>query len=294
MEIMNKDTLGDRIKRYEAASKPLLTRRMPVMVRVDGKAFHTFTRGCNKPYDDTIIQAMVYAAKETAKQMQGFKLGYVQSDEATFLITDYETLETGAWFDYEVNKVVSITASLFTAYFNQYWQNSRDVFNGDKGREQIALFDARAFNIPQDDWQNAFIWRQRDWERNSVQMLARSLYSQKELHGKKVPELLKLINDRDKDWESLDGVYKWGTFILPDIGLEYYGKVDYKTVTMLANLNKEDVDLFDDSFYNWLLNHGVDLAVFESTKLEGKVPEPFIAKIDLNELKKGIAGLTNG
>ena len=240
---LNKDTLGDRVKRYESVSKLLLTRRTPVIVRVDGKAFHTFTRGCNKPYDKDILKSMVYAANQTAKQMQGFKLAYIQSDEASFLLTDYDTLETGAWFDYELSKIVSITASLFTAYFNKYWQqtlsNKRGVGVNEiqriKHLQKVALFDARAFNVPQDDWQNVFIWRQRDWERNSIQMLARSLFSYKELHGENTAGLHQLIQGAGKDWNELEDVFKYGAFIKPD-HTAYFGRVDYNKLTELAGL----------------------------------------------------------
>lgn len=221
---VNKDNLGDRIKRYESVSKPLLTRRSPVMVRVDGKAFHTFTKGFKKPFDDDVIGAMVYATKMTAQHMQGFELAYTQSDEATFMLWDFRSIESGAWFDYEVNKLVSITASYFTYYFNQKWQEvyrnkyahtPDDKWNAEKAR-RMAIFDARAFNVPYDDWPNVFIWRQRDWERNSVQMMARSLYSQSELHGKNVDQLNKLIREKALDWNNLDSVYKYGSFIDQD------------------------------------------------------------------------------
>lgn len=221
----SKDTLGDRIKRYESVSKPLLTRRSPLMVRIDGKAFHTFTRACNKPFDNILIKAMVYAATKTAEQMQGFKLAYIQSDEATFMLTDYETLETGAWFDYELNKVVSITASLFTAHFNYFWENQFSKDPADENyRERplaLALFDARAFNVPVEDWPNVFIWRQRDWERNSIQMLARSQYSPKELDRKKVPDLHEMLYQKGINWANLDPQLKNGTFILKDGSLKF-------------------------------------------------------------------------
>ena len=202
-----KDTLGDRIKRYESVSKPLLTRRSPVMVRVDGKAFHTFTRGSEKPFDQDLIDCMVYATEMTARNMQGFELAYTQSDEATFMLWDFRTTESGAWFDYEINKIVSITASMFTAFFNSRW-----VELGRK-KHLHAFFDARAFNVPYDDWPNVFVWRQRDWERNSVQMMARSLYSQKELHGKNNFALLQLIEAKGLDWNNLNPQNKYGTFI---------------------------------------------------------------------------------
>ena len=204
-----KDTLGNRIKAYESVSKPLLTRRTPVFVRVDGKAFHTFTRGCSKPYDQDLIDAMVYATEQTARRMQGFELAYTQSDEATFMLWDFRELETQPWFGYELNKVVSITASTFTAYFNRYWFG---VLGKPYG-SITPVFDARAFNVPLDDWPNVFIWRQRDWERNSIQMLARSLYSHKKLHSKSTVELKELCNLLDKDWDKQSGQHKYGTSI---------------------------------------------------------------------------------
>ena len=217
----SKDTLGDRIKGYESVSKPLLTRRTPVFVRVDGNAFHTFTRGCKKPFDQDIIDCMVYATQMTAREMQEFELAYTQSDEATFMLWDFRELETQPWFGYELNKVVSITASIFTAHFNKKWQDifhnkyvctPDDEHNKNLAR-RIAYFDARAFNVPYDDWPNVFIWRQRDWERNSIQMLARSLYSHKKLHSKSTVELKELCNLLDKDWDKQSGQHKYGTFI---------------------------------------------------------------------------------
>lgn len=239
----NKDTLGDRVKRYEAVSKPLLSRRTPVVVRIDGKAFHTFTRGCEKPFDKDIVMAMAYATKKTSLYIQGFKLAYVQSDEASFLITDYDTLETSAWFDYELNKIVSITASYFTYFFNKKWQEiyrskyigtPEDELNREKAN-RIAVFDARAFNVPHDDWQNVFIWRQQDWERNSVQMLGRSVFSQSQLHGLNVTQIIEALKSKGKYWDSLELPYKWGTFVKAD-GHIYFGKADYNKMTEMAGL----------------------------------------------------------
>jgi tRNA(His) guanylyltransferase len=240
---MNKDTLGNRMKKYERASNNLLTPRMPVLIRVDGKAFHTFTRGCDKPFDRTIIDAMAYATKKTAEHMQGFKLAYVQSDESTFMITDTDTLETQGWFNYEINKLVSITASAFTAYFNSYWFNYKAAANGfasTDGETKFGLFDARAFNVPAEDVPNAFIWRQRDWERNSVQMMARSLYSQKQLQGKKVPALLDMIADRSvNSWEEINPQLKYGTWIEHD-GKMSFDKLDYATLQEKITAKQEE------------------------------------------------------
>jgi tRNA(His) 5'-end guanylyltransferase len=199
------DSLGDRIKRYEAASRPFLTPNMPVLIRVDGKAFHTWTKGFDRPFDMPLIQAMQQATKSTARQMQGFKLAYTQSDEATFLITDTDRLESQPWYGYSANKLVSVTASMFTAYFNKAIGNPA---------LSPAFFDARAFNVPFEDAANVFIWRQRDWARNSVMMCAQWHYSHGKLQGKKSSEAQEMMfRDFRFNWADLEPVLKNGTFV---------------------------------------------------------------------------------
>lgn len=215
------DTLGDRIKRYEKVSDHKLVPRSCLFIRVDGKAFHTFTRGCDKPFDQKLIDAMATAAADTAAEMGGFKLAYMQSDECTFMLTDFDSLQTQGWFGYELNKVVSISASMFTAYFNRAYGSTN------------AIFDSRAFVVPESDWPNAFIWRQRDWERNSIQMLARAHFSHKECQNKKVPELHDMLHDRGVNWAKLSGQLKNGTFILPGGGCNY-DKQTYDSLKQLV------------------------------------------------------------
>lgn len=226
------DTLGDRIKKYEKTTNYRLLPKSPLFIRIDGRAFHTFTRGCDKPFDKVLIDAMVYAAQMTAKEMSGFKLAYVQSDEATFMLSDYDSFETQGWFDYELNKVVSISASAFTAYFNSYWFNHKEAgrgYAGTDGESKLAMFDSRAFTVPIDDAPNAFIWRQRDWERNAVQMMARSMYSHKQCEGKKIPELLEMISQKEAWYNDLKPQLKNGTWIEHD-GRLSYEKLDYSGV----------------------------------------------------------------
>lgn len=231
---MNRDTLGDRIKRYESVSNHKLTPRSPLFIRIDGKSFHTFTRGLSKPYSQVLIDTMVMAAEETAAHMTGFKLAYVQSDEATFMLTDTDTLVTQGWFDYEINKVVSISASLFTAYFNDFWQTQMEEVNtGPK----LALFDSRAFTVPMEDAPNVFIWRQRDWERNSIQMLARAHFSQAECHGKKVADLHEMLYTKGVNWAKISPQLKNGTFIQPR-KFNTYEKMDYEGIKGLINGDK--------------------------------------------------------
>lgn len=201
------------MKRYERSYSGQLTPRSNVIVRVDGKAFHTFTKGCQKPFDEGIMQAMDLALVATAEEMQGFKLGYTQSDEATFLISDFENIDTQGWFDYDLNKIVSISASLFTAYFNLFYGRTRRF---DQRGHTPAFFDSRAFVVPEGDAPNIFVWRQQDWERNSVQMLARAHFSHRQCHGKKIPDLHEMLHEISVNWtkdctpRERNGSFYWG------------------------------------------------------------------------------------
>lgn len=197
------DSLGDRIKRYEAVSRPMLTSNMPVFIRVDGRAFHTWTRGMSRPFDAQMVEAMVEAAQLTSREMSGFKLAYVQSDEATFMLTDTDRIESQAWFDNNLNKLVSISAALMSVHFNAQFTGS--------GRS-AAVFDSRAFNVPYEDAANVFIWRQRDWERNSIQMMAQAHFSHGQLQGKNHSELHEMLHGAGLNWAKLHPVLKNGTF----------------------------------------------------------------------------------
>lgn len=201
-------SLADRIKRYEKTFSFQTLNRMPVMIRVDGRAFHTFTRGFRKPFDPNLIEAMVHAAAEVAKEMQGFKVAYVQSDEATFCLTDYDGLETQGWFDYDLSKMVSISAALMSVAFNSYFPaDKRDL-------RPSPAFDSRAFSVPPDDVVNAFLWRAKDWERNSLQMYARSFFSHKQLLNKGHGEIHEMLHSIGKNWATdLTDQEKNGTFI---------------------------------------------------------------------------------
>ena len=189
------DSLGDRMKRYERPFQTRLIPRTPVIVRVDGRAFHTFCRKHKvyKPFDAVLMGCMNLASEAVAKQMQGFCAFYTQSDEASFLLSDFRRHESQGWFDYELQKVVSITASSFTAVFNRRF--------GAFGASD-ATFDARAFSIPEDDVINYFLWRAKDWERNSIQMYARAFFSHKELNGKNRADMHEMLHSKGKNWTT--------------------------------------------------------------------------------------------
>lgn len=175
----NKDTLGDRCKRYEAVAEHYFVPKIPIVVRVDGKAFHTWTRGCARPFDQNLINTMFNAAKAVANAMQGIVGCYVQSDEATFVLTDDTQITTQQWFVGRQNKIESIAAATMTAYFNAHWRNVAP-----NSTRLPAVFDARAFQVPKEDVANVLLWRVKDWERNSLSMFCEKFFSNKQLHGK--------------------------------------------------------------------------------------------------------------
>ena len=211
------------MKSYESIPRISLTRRIPVMIRVDGRAFHTYTNKAKKPFDSLIMHAMLSAALNSAKDMQGFKVGYVQSDEASFLLTDYESIETEAWFDYNLQKITTAAASDMTMFFNDYIEkykidpelwDTKDFpdalrFNG------MARFDARAWNIPVEEVSNYFLWRAKDWERNSLQMYCRSIFSHKQLIEKKKENMHEMLHQAGKNWTNdLSDWERNGVFII--------------------------------------------------------------------------------
>jgi len=218
-----KDVLGDRMKaNYEDRGRHYLTRRTPVIVRVDGRAFHTFTRGCQRPFDPDIINIMVASAIAVFNNAQGCKLAYVQSDEASFVLTDYDNLETQAWFDYNKSKIETVTASTMSAVFNLHWQclpfGSLQAFL-QKGNE-LATFDARSFNIPEAEVVNYFLWRSKDWHRNSVSMYTRAHFSHAALDNKCLPDMHEMLYGIGKNWATdLSPVERNGTFLVAGNGL---------------------------------------------------------------------------
>lgn len=202
------DDLGKRMKGfYENRAKTSLVRRMPVAIRIDGKAFHTFTRGFDKPFDAVLMSTMQETMKYLCQHIQGCVFGYTQSDEITLILVDYKTLTTDAWFDYEVQKICSISASMATMAFNKCFDKEVDkadkfystqCFNREisyeeyqnkmityiTALEQGAMFDARCFNIPREEVANLIYWRQLDATRNSIQMVGQANFSHKELQNK--------------------------------------------------------------------------------------------------------------
>lgn len=204
------DDFGARMKRYETVSQNNLSRRTPVIIRLDGKAFHAYTKGFDRPFDDTLAATMVACTHQLVQRVQGCVLGYTQSDEISLLLRDWDTLDTDAWFDYNVQKMVSISASICTVVFERIMQINKPELVKDK----LALFDSRAYNIPKEEVCNYFIWRQGDASRNSVNSLAQSLFSHKSLQGLNLAAVHdKLMLEKNVNWNDLETWKKRGTCV---------------------------------------------------------------------------------
>lgn len=231
-----KDALGDRMKGfYEDRYRIYLTRRMPVIIRVDGNCFHTFCKNLNKPFDTLFMRAMQDTCYDLCKNIQGCTGGYVQSDEISLLLIDYDTVDTDAWFDYNLQKICSLAAARATMTFNKCVSKTIEEikFNIDWCRENApedlntcfneytqwdnkqykAMFDARAFNIPKEEVCNYFIWRQKDAIRNSIQSAGQAYFSHNELEGKSQSDIQEMLFQKGINWNDYSISQKRGSFV---------------------------------------------------------------------------------
>ena len=222
-----KDSLGDRMKNnYENITRYKLVRRMPVIIRIDMRAGHTFTRGMKRPWDDIFHRSMNYTMIAICQEIMNVKLAYTQSDEISFLLIDYNKLTTEQFFDGNIQKIASITASIATINFNRGF--TKYVLNANFDKDQVVdadvytkkintmTFDARVFNIPESEVCNYFIWRQKDAERNSLQSLAQSVFSQKELHKKTCKDMHEMLYQKDLNWNNYSAEFKRGCCAIKD------------------------------------------------------------------------------
>lgn len=219
-----------RMKKYEFVSRNYLTTRTPVIIRIDGKAFHTFTRGFQKPFDDILSSAMQNTMKYLCENIQGCVLGYTQSDEITLVLVDYKNIDTSAWFDYNIQKCASVAASMATMAFNNAFKEAVTEYSefaysefatGEDERyydfmlnvskKSIAMFDARVFNIPKEEVCNNLLWRQNDATRNSIQMVGRAYFSHKQLNKKSTSNIQDMLIEKGINWNNYPTKYKIGS-----------------------------------------------------------------------------------
>ena len=246
------DHLGKRMKEnYEQVPKYRLMRRTPVIIRIDGKAFHSFTKGFNRPFDEVLGKAMTRTMEYLCENIQGCIFGYKQSDEISLVLSDYKRLNSEAWFDYEVQKMCSIAASMATMAFNKFFAMEvsslmlkRIVPSNDDGSDvefryespederlidvytkaatKGAMFDARCFNIPKEEVVNCIYWRQLDAARNSVQMVGQANFSHRELHGKTCNMIQDMLYEHKSiNWNDYPTEWKRGVCWTKEKGLDY-------------------------------------------------------------------------
>jgi len=217
----DKTSLGNRMKEsYEGRTRFKLTRRTPTIIRVDGKCFSQYTKGLERPFDQGLMTDMDEVAKYLCKNIQGCKFAYIQSDEISLLLTDWDTLTTDAWFDYNVQKMCSVSASMATSKFNE--QRIKRVYleTSDKQLElegfkfpKLAEFDSRVFQVPYSEINNYFLWRQQDATRNSIASVAQSMYSHKELFQKNTDQMQEMIFQKGTNWNNYIPYFKRGRVV---------------------------------------------------------------------------------
>ena len=237
-DMLDTETLSEKMKRFESELDVKLQVKTPVIIRIDGKAFHTFTNGLEKPFDKDLSEAMQYTALKIAEEIQNVKFIYSQSDEINILLTDWDNLNTDSWFNYRIQKLVSVSASMTTSLFNKklneitsnYWSRmmARDIPYDDekyytnkyelwKSKKFKALFDSRAFNMPKEEVSNYFLQRYMDAKRNSVLALAHNIFTQSELENVNVQDMIAKIKEKSEvDYMKLPSIQKVGFAVYKD------------------------------------------------------------------------------
>lgn len=276
---MSQDSLGDRMKSYEDCYRTTLPIRMPVIMRIDGKAFHTYTQGCKRPVDNGLVECMNLTAIALCKQVQGCQIAYVQSDEISLLLTNYQDIDTQSWFDNNLQKMVSISAAVASVTFTQ---NSHLIWTPDKvdpswdpmsecDFNKSAYFDSRAFVLPKEDVCNYFLWRQQDATRNSVQMLARSLYSHKECTDKNNSELQEMCFQKGINWNDCPVPQKRGRCIV-------------KTKTIKEGRNPKTGEVFQAERSEWIVDNNIPIFSQDRRYIDQYAFPLMIVKADASNL----------
>ena len=267
---MDNSLLGDRMKEYESRNQYFLKRRTPVIIRVDMRAGHTFTKGFQRPFDEVFGNSMVRTMEYCAANIGNCVFAYCQSDEITFVLSDYRKLNTDAWFGYRTDKLCSIAASMATMAFNKYFESEvlSYILQYDtritegypktlalaerydtlseyekilvKAIEKGAMFDARCFNIPKEEVCNCIYWRQLDATRNSIQMIGQANFSHAELQGKSCNNIQDMLHEqRGINWNDFPTRWKRGVAWTKTNGTNYEMPI----------LRGEDRKYVDDEVY---------------------------------------------
>ena len=236
---MDHSDLGARMKSYENCYRLYLPKRQAVIIRIDGKAFHSFTRGFERPYDALFADCMRKTAERLCENISGCVFGYTQSDEISLVLVDYKNINTEPWFGNNLQKLVSVSASMATFFFGDEFRDmlSKSFHNKNVTSEQLRiyydayskkmpLFDSRVFILPREEVVNYLYWRQLDCVRNSIQLAGQAFFSQKQLQGKNCNEIQEMLRKNfGVIWADYPTWFKNGTSIYK-IPCEIYHKND--------------------------------------------------------------------
>ncbi len=240
---MRKITLGSRMKQYEACYDIHILRKLPLIVRIDGRAFHSWTKrsNCERPFDEKLMQLMAETTRFLCENIEGCVFGYTQSDEISLLLRDDQSSDTYAWFDKRLQKIVSLSAAMATYYFNAHNPYEKKL---------PAFFDSRAFALPAEEVRSYFIWRQNDASKNSLSMLAQSLYPHRELVGKQRDALMEMCWQKGRNFDALPTPKKRGWAVLrrPVTVNGKFGPVERQKFVIdddIPIFSAENCDLFD-------------------------------------------------
>ena len=269
---MRNDNLGDRMKTYENVTRTYLTRRTPVIIRIDGKAFHSFTRGFKKPFDSVLVEAMQQTMKYLCENIEGCVLGYTQSDEITLVLCDYKKLTSQAWFDNNIQKICSVSASMATMIFNRFFDEITKTYANSvpyygtmypcdeqeriyidilkKSINKGAMFDSRVFNIPKEEVNNCLLWRQQDATRNSIQSVTQANFSHKQLEGRNCNELQEMLwQEKGINWNDYPTHLKRGSCCVKST---YTLEIDGKDVQRSKWVIDNEIPIFSQN--TWYVN----------------------------------------
>lgn len=231
---MDHSDIGARMKAYENCYRIYLPKRQAVIVRIDGKAFHSFTKGFNRPYDTVFAKCMWETAKQLCENISGCVFGYTQSDEISLVLVDYKNINTEPWFGNNLQKIVSISASMATYFFKKNFEEAiRDEYtdwyttgtvNDEKEKllnqhtqaynNKLCVFDARAFIVPREEVSNYIYWRQLDCVRNSIQLAGQAYFSHKQLQNKNCDQIQEILwQKHEVNWSKYPNWFKNGVAI---------------------------------------------------------------------------------
>lgn len=244
--------LSIKMKEAESLSDYKLNAKVPVLARIDGKAFHTLTKNMKKPFDENFHQSMINAAKELCENISGVKIAYVQSDEISLLLTDYDKINTQPWFNYELRKCCSVSASIATggflvSYMKLFKDQAEKIMIGNG---IIPSFDSRFWNLDRENIFDYFKWRQIDCIKNSKMLLGQSHFSHKQLHGKNTDEVCQMLLEKNISWDKTEARFKYGTILIKE---NYIIQVNNKDITRNHWVDKA-APLFDLDFIGAFVN----------------------------------------